>query len=589
MGASPMATLLKNVVRFVGLLPGVPTALAHGLQLDNGVVVPVLPDFAAAKTLAAGTQISAVFTTTLVTLTNTTAETVDVDVFVEYWHTFERALPTDPLPGGPFLLNLVQGAVVDVLDVPGQHLDVYVDGLNGRDTNSGTSPTAALQTLPAVRRRFPKYMTNNASLTVHLAGVGGFGASATSRLEYVAADLWVGGGGEAPQQSYNFRGPQMVTAKTLTGAPLDGQMMGIALAAIPAITCRNDTTPDALGCRNRIVPAVSPGWTPNQLRGKFARLMRGANMVSFEAPITENDANVFYLDSQYLFVSIPLLATDTLDIVEPAVNLRGPSTVANIYLEEMYIHGEGAGSADGATFWPPPVIWRGATFERIAFQGSGVGIGGIPTFRVPGLTLDRCQFDIGFTIKYGSTCAYANCVVQGRGLGYASHHGGGTQGFYTEMRPDSLTSPVDPDAGKYDLVVCNEAFSVSGQLVIEMGVSAYGSPVPYGAVDVEGPGAFLYIQHSCLLGKENAGYGLSVSMGAEASVSGQAGVPANTRGRTEIAGSAANKALVITQDDGVAIVSCGYGDGVGEFGELAGYNGNFTRLGDSSRISYGGQ
>src|SRR5512147_3252271 len=93
-----MSTILHNVLQFTGLAVGVPVSLPHRLN-TNGV--PVAPKIGASN--ANGFTITA--DTTSVTVTRTTGG-ANVDVYVEYWHTIENALP----PGGlgslvPFIIE----------------------------------------------------------------------------------------------------------------------------------------------------------------------------------------------------------------------------------------------------------------------------------------------------------------------------------------------------------------------------------------------------------------------------------------------------------------------------------------------------
>jgi hypothetical protein len=99
-----VSTILKNILRFTGLVVGVPVVQPHNLNLNtNGSLVPLLPQFVA--TNAGG------FTVTVTDLTVTVTRTVaaatgTVLVYVEHWHTIEEVLP----PGNlatlvPFLIQ----------------------------------------------------------------------------------------------------------------------------------------------------------------------------------------------------------------------------------------------------------------------------------------------------------------------------------------------------------------------------------------------------------------------------------------------------------------------------------------------------
>jgi len=100
-----MATQLKNILSFVAVPPGVPTSLPHGLNWNTLAVVPDI-----ATPSAAGFTITADFTN--VTVTNTLAVPLNVDVLVESWHTHERdfgAAATTVLAPQPFVPDYTDG------------------------------------------------------------------------------------------------------------------------------------------------------------------------------------------------------------------------------------------------------------------------------------------------------------------------------------------------------------------------------------------------------------------------------------------------------------------------------------------------
>ena len=85
-----MATVLKNVVEFTGLVVGVPALLPHGLNVNG---ISVAPQLGGAN--AGGFTVTA--NATQVTVTRTaSAASGDVNIYVEHWHTIEAVVP---LPG----------------------------------------------------------------------------------------------------------------------------------------------------------------------------------------------------------------------------------------------------------------------------------------------------------------------------------------------------------------------------------------------------------------------------------------------------------------------------------------------------------
>lgn len=138
-----MNTILKNILRFTGLVVGVPVVQPHNLNLStSGILVPLLPQFVA--TNAGG------FTVAITNLTVTVTRTVDavtgtVLVYVEHWHTIEEVLP----PGNlvtlvPFLIQPgtggggggvdTDGVTIGGDGTPGNALFVIPSGLDEQVT-----------------------------------------------------------------------------------------------------------------------------------------------------------------------------------------------------------------------------------------------------------------------------------------------------------------------------------------------------------------------------------------------------------------------------------------------------------------------
>lgn len=87
-----VATILKNILSFTGLVVGVPVALPHRLNVNGISVLPrtVEPDIG-------GFTITANSTT--VTVTREAGAPDAVNVLVEYWHSIEAVVPLVPPPG----------------------------------------------------------------------------------------------------------------------------------------------------------------------------------------------------------------------------------------------------------------------------------------------------------------------------------------------------------------------------------------------------------------------------------------------------------------------------------------------------------
>lgn len=87
-----MATILKNILSFTGLVVGVPVALLHRLNVNG---IPALPR--TVEPDSGGFTITA--DATSVTVTRTVDGGAAVNVLVEFWHTIEAVVPLVPPPG----------------------------------------------------------------------------------------------------------------------------------------------------------------------------------------------------------------------------------------------------------------------------------------------------------------------------------------------------------------------------------------------------------------------------------------------------------------------------------------------------------
>ena len=106
-----MADTLKNIVRFVAVPVGVPTALPHGLNIEGRALTPDLcfP--------LAPNNFDVTADDTNVTVTNNGNAAADIDVYVEFWHTIDRVFgPHDQFqPAGltprPFVPSMLANAI----------------------------------------------------------------------------------------------------------------------------------------------------------------------------------------------------------------------------------------------------------------------------------------------------------------------------------------------------------------------------------------------------------------------------------------------------------------------------------------------
>jgi hypothetical protein len=98
------ATILKNIVRFTGLVIGVPVALPHLLNVNGE---PALPQV----NLPSEGGFTVTVDNVNVTVTRLATGPAAVDVYVEHWHTYETVLPPGQLVGlVPFILGTTGGS-----------------------------------------------------------------------------------------------------------------------------------------------------------------------------------------------------------------------------------------------------------------------------------------------------------------------------------------------------------------------------------------------------------------------------------------------------------------------------------------------
>jgi hypothetical protein len=153
-----MATILKNVLQFTDLAIGVPAALPHRLNVNE---IPVMPKLGGLD--AEGFTVTA--DTTNVTVTRTiNAESGNVRVYVEYWHTIESVTPLVPPPGKlagltPFFFAasgqdaspiVVEDEGVALPNPPHATLNFAGAGVNATDAGGGV----ALITVPGANLIF---------------------------------------------------------------------------------------------------------------------------------------------------------------------------------------------------------------------------------------------------------------------------------------------------------------------------------------------------------------------------------------------------------------------------------------------------
>lgn len=411
-------TTLKNIIRLTAAAPGV-TTVAHGLNIDG---VSVRPDKLETSTSGSFT-VSA--DATNLTVINQGGVSADIDIYVEHWHTIERvfgAAGTTELAPQPFQPGAGSGGADPGVNTvrfadDGALINVYVDGVNGSDDNDGLTEATALQTIPTVYRKFPMITLENSRVRVHLAGVGGFGANATAPLTYEIWTILIGGGEGYPRgNTYQYMGPEMVPATPTTGpaiAALDNppavQIAGGSASAGGTRSVRFDFT------------GAAPGWTVDDLQGKYLRITRGGVKVTWEMPISRNTADTITV--RVTAVDTIILNTDIAEIVEPGAKLE---TSGGIPTPAVCGDGGYANASESL----------GASFVRCSFPG------GLSILRAQFATFDRCNLD-----EVGWGCFTDSSVINFFGCTGRSFSFIGTSvGTYFSCMPIE-TSAADPIPG----------------------------------------------------------------------------------------------------------------------------------------------
>ena len=539
-----MATQLKSIVTFTNVGAGGFSQQPHGLNVAG---VGVIPD----ELKLSDSTFSVTADDTNITVTNNGPSMASVSVLAEHWHTLERVfgsssvknLSPQPFVDGSASVNQPRTFALTALD-SGSSTDVYVDPLNGDDTNDGLTPATALQTTEEVYRKFPWQLLGSTKLTVNYINDSG------AQIDVPLNAFHIGGGGEGFRNSYRYAGPDMTLFTPATGPNT------AALDAVPCVQVDQNGAASGTGNRTRFdFTTAAPGWTNNDLVNSYIRVTRGADMVIFETPISENDADQIYVDTLNIVGNV--LNTDTVEIVEPALRFVGDATNQNVITLLGKSSGIEGGFADACTFLR-------LAFYNLHFTG------------IPGVQFDRVHFEGPYGMRaLGSSVGLVNCTCD-RGMTLT--------GFSTyQPYPYWVPAPLHQAAyisvqvarvgnGSRPFGLYIGAFVETGQ----RGHSAYifGAPVAsYGsALDGIGVtcGSFFGVWSSTnvsINGKDNQLAGIRSRWNSTARVNGGQ--------YTTITGAVGD----LQVEAGAAI---SYGTGAGQFEEAAGYNGNFTRMLDGT-------
>lgn len=458
--------------------------------------------------------------------------------------------------------------------------NIYIDGILGDDANDGLSPTPSpngvgpLATIDGVYSVMPLASFSNSSVVLNFASNGSLTQT------YNINDSMYIPGGKTINAGFSFNGPNMVPAILTTGPST------AALDVVPAVEVSlNNASGVATPLRTRLdFTTAAPGWTVDDMAGRyFVRIKRAGVKHYFELPVSGNTASSIYVDSTsatapgVLFgpangaIVGDLLATDTVEIVQPGAILQG------IFGFCSYI---GAGS---------PVSPFALLFSFGPAAFTKLGLSGIQAMSIPA-TLDRCAFN-GLAGFLGIHGGMANCAARNSLVSIVTNnsvHGG-------VHSVDTVTNagPSVALAGYNTTMTAGWSSDGAGAFSPEgAGVMYFNLPVgmwkctptshaaQYSAgVQAYTPGTALMFGSSLVGNIDTA-----TSPGAVAIKAGFDGkVIVNSNVLAMIGDPAAGDLKV---QAGAAVH---YGTGAGQYKEAAGYNGHFTRVlentGDTSRIT----
>ena len=485
------------------------------------------------------------------------------------YHRVVRANVNGFTPGLPVVGACFERSVEDSARTDSGLLDVYVDGALGDDGNDGLSESTALATIQEVYRKFPLHYYNGASIRVNLAGVGGFGADATTWQSYIIDDVYCYGGNGMWRTTYQYVGPEMVPAWLTTGPT-------IATAdAVPcvAIAGGSPKAGGTLAARFDFTGAA-PGWTDDDMNGYFLRVTRAGEKVCWELPISTNTADTIIVLMPV--AGLGFLDTDTYEIVVPGAMIWSDNPAQDYCVG---IHGEGGQQP----FMNEQADARGllSNFCRIALSSSaGYGWQG-SQLHGNNLGFDRCR--LPYCFANNASGWFVLCTSD-----FMELDGWKTAGSYGTWPTE--TSPTDPPEANRDYlvdlaIVYEGALSlawdggyVASHYLIHHGLSFY----TWGGYEVAlwvGTASTIDVDWTVrnsaykgfVQGYSATGNGPAIRCGRN----GAAFLKSNVArpGMTSMYNMAGGLPLKVDQHAGID-----YGNGAGEWEEVAGFNGCYHDL-----------
>jgi hypothetical protein len=343
-------------------------------------------------------------------------------------------------------------------------INVYIDGVNGSDGNSGLTLATAIKTIKAFYDKFPFMNYNGTRFIVNLSGTG-----TTGQQTYNTGLLHVGYGGDVRYSGVRWRGPAMALATLATGAS-----SGIALDATPAVETTPATNEGSTNLRTRLdFTTAAPGWTVDDMAGRyFLRVSRASVQRYYEIPIIKNDSNAIYVDT--LGIVGDILNTDTVEIVVPAVKIVPPSSTGQPYTTNTI---RIMGDSWGIEVSDPRI---GASFERINFSGT------LHTRAAGCRNFDRCSHDGGVWTIQGSHGSMVNCAIRHSGALSQNLH------FVTwDGAPNTLLSrPESASVPSLQTSTAPTVYAAMYQSWINIGSRFNPEAAQTGGIELHGQGQF---------------------------------------------------------------------------------------------------
>ncbi len=544
----------------VTLAPGATSApVAHTLHNSHGSALT--PNWIYPVKLTSVRPLS--FDSTEVVYINDGPTSQTVTFCVKYDHSIQRS-SQQGAAGLQFIYAGAGDLVNSFSNDPALNLNVYLDGINGLDSNDGLAPVNApggvgpLQTYGAYYNKFPRTITGGAKVLLSIAGDGGF-SSPTAPLTYTDFTFILPGPGTMFRNGFAIRAAPKCPAAPATGttAPV--------VASLEEINQLNALAPGT-GYRTRF-NCTAPGWTANDLRNQriFVRVQRAGVNVIPETPVAENDANSFTID---IPCAVEVLPTDTTTLVRCSVQFTGPISELTAFMIT------GGGSEE---VWSDEAMTgNGNTIQGVEFVGAPNFvnfIGGVDGCASSGINIHfvGCQMTM-MQCAWGLTAFYHTVVNRFQG----------NPGWVSAVNPIYQTSPYRMTFQAVGTMSVGDQFGAPAWVGCHDCLSHYNGS----SLRVYGPGSLLSMLGSSsarLMGSGSTGSGLWARYGGKIIV--------QVYPRTQIVGALG--ALRV----GAFPTIVNYGTGVGQFEEVAGYNGNLywmdgsvpaAPLGDDSQIRIGG-